>query len=437
MSEYDGFKRKIIEKDAHVAVIGLGYVGLTVACALADVGFEVTGVDVDTGVVRSVNAGEWKRSTDEPTLPGVLRRVVQAGRLKATSQYEMCKYAEVVIIAVPTPVTKTHRADYKALESALRGVAENMTPGTLVSVESTLSPGTMHSLVLPALAASGLEHGADFWLAHCPERVQPGRLWQKLHRIPRIVGGITPEDSALAAELYRHICDDRLVLATALEAEVAKCAENAYWDVRLAFANELALACDDLGADVWQVRKLINSCAGRNVPRPGPGVGGTCIPKDPWLLLDALTIEAWLMREARKLNEWMPGHVARLVKRALEEAGVKPDGALVAVLGTAYRPNVGDTSNTPVGEVAAVLEEMGIVCRFHDPHVPGMGGDLIEVLDGADAALLAVAHDEYWLLDWRALGEEMRHKVLVDATGFVWPPPAGFIFWALGRRGQQ
>lgn len=424
--DFTGLLCLIRERTALVAVAGLGHVGLTTACVLADAGFRVVGVDTDKRRADAVAHGRWPLDPDEPDLPGMLADAVGQGRIRAGADYSICDGADVGIVAVPTPLTPSQTPDIGPLVAALEGLRRYLAPPALVSVESTLAPGTMRDVVAPTF------EGRRFWLAHCPERLSPGRMLHNAREITRVVGGAGTEAADLAAALYRHVCR-ALAWTDALSAEITKTAENAYYDVRIAFANELALICEDLDADVWEVRRLINTRGDRDVLRSGPGVGGACIPKDPWLLMSALTVDARLVREARELNDWMPGHVARLVADALEEAGAKTDGAVIAILGASYREGTAVTCNSPAGEIGQALEALGARCRYHDPRVPGLGGDVRKVLAGADAAVIAVAHREYFGLNWRELGGLMRRKVLVDAVAVELIPPPGFAFRALGR----
>jgi len=417
-------------RTARLAVIGLGFVGTPVACRFAEAGFDVTGVDVAPEKVARINAGEAPFEGREPGLAELLAAVVRAGRLRATADYAACLDADVFVVAVETPVDPVnHRPEYAALRSALAALGPRLRRGCLVIIESTLAPGTMRGVVAPAVeAASGLAVGPDLHLVHCPERVMPGRLLANLRGMSRVVGGMTPEAGALAATLYRQVVEAELDVTDALTAELVKTAENAYRDVQIAFANELALVCEDLGADVWRVRELVNKSPGRSVLHPGAGVGGHCIPKDPWLLVAnaGAGVTPRVIPAARAVNDGMPAHVADLVERALADAGVTLGdpgaalaGARVAVLGYAYLEESDDTRNSPSAALVDVLRARGAGVAIHDPWVPAYRGDVLQVAAGCDATVVMVAHRAYRDLDLAALARVMRTPVVVDGRRAV------------------
>jgi len=425
MMNFDTLREHIESKQAKIAVIGLGYVGLPLAIVLAEAGFCVWGIDTNETRAGAVSAGDWPLDADEPHLPEMLREVVKSGKLSATPDYVACRDAGVAIVCVPTPVGEDKCPDYGALWSALCGIGDHMRGG-LVILESTLAPMTTED------AAQML--GDGFWIAHCPERVTPKRLLTNLRYIPRVIGGYTAEAAQLAWALYRSIAPDAdLYQIDALTAEIVKCAENAYRDVQIAFANELAVICDQLGADVWEVRELVNTCPGREVLRPGPGVGGACLTKDSWLLASALPEPPLLMLTAREVNDGMAARVAELVIDALNEAQVPLPLATVVILGAAYRAGTSDVRESPAMRVMLELSKAGAEVMFYDPHVDGYGSDLEQALTNADVAVIATDHMEFVGLDWPALGEVMRNKVLVDTRGIVEEALERFVFRGLGR----
>ncbi len=408
---------RIIDRSARLVIIGLGYVGLPLAASFARAGFQVTGLDVDERKVQTINAGRSPIEGQEPGLAELVDEVIGAGRLHASSDYAACQQADAVLIAVETPIDSIHQPRYSALRAALRALEPHLKPGALVVVESTVAPGTMERLVRPTLEGHGHRRsGRDFFLVHCPERVMPGRLLHNLTHMSRVVGGDTPEAASLAQALYRHVVQADLDLADCVTAELVKTAENAYRDVQIAFANELALICEQVGADVWQVRELVNKSPGRNVLLPGAGVGGHCIPKDPWLLAYGAgeTLAAQLIPAARQVNDFMPLHMAELTVAALQEAGIEIEEARVAVLGYAYLENSDDTRNSPSVTLISRLEELGAEVRVHDPYVREFQGELEACVRGCDAVVVMVAHDEYRALEWERLRAWLAHAVLVD-----------------------
>ena len=432
---------RIEARAATVAVVGLGYVGLPVACSFAGRGFPVVGLDVVAEKVARVNAGRSPIEGEEPGLAELLAEVVRAGRLRASTDPAALAAAEVVLLAVETPVDEaTKRPLYAALRAALGALGPRLRPGALVVVESTLAPGTMEGLVRPLLEeASGRRAGEGFFLAHCPEQLKPQRLLENIRTMPRVVGGTTPRATELALALYRQVVAGALDPTDCLTAELVKTAANTFRDVKIAFANELALACEAVGGDVWAVRGFLNKLAGYEIMLPGAGVGGHCVPKDPWLLLAAAGDRGFAPRvtlAARAVNDGMPLHVAELAAAALGRAGRPVAGARVAVLGYAYLENSDDTRNTPSRALAERLRELGAEVVVHDPYVAAHAGPLGAAVRGADCLVLMVAHDAYRALDWAGLRALVRTPVLVDGRNLAAdgaPAAAGFLHVTLGR----
>ena len=461
MTRFQSLWEGIETKSARLVVIGLGYVGLPVAARFAQVGFEVTGLDVDADKVATIQAGGCPIEGEEPGLAELVAEVISTGRLQATTDYAVCREAGVILLAVETPIDSVRQPRYRALRAALRALEPYLKPESphgdaaqshgdaaqLVIIESTIAPGTMDRLVRPALEAQGRRRvGVDFFLAHCPERVMPGVLLANLGRMNRVVGGYTPKAARLAQAFYRHIVAAELDLADCVTAELVKTAENAFRDVQIAFANELALICEHVGADVWAVRDLVNKSPGRNVLLPGAGVGGHCIPKDPWLLAFGASdvAKAKLIPAAREINDYMPLHMAELTVDALDEVGVEVEEARVAVLGYAYLENSDDTRNAPSISLVHRLDELGARVRVHDPYVLEHQGDLVERVRGCDAVVLMVKHDVYRrielkeLKEWLACPDERRQgtrPVLVDGRHVFdrdEAHAAGFVFRGVG-----
>ncbi len=297
----------------------------------------------------------------------------------------------------------------------------------------------MLDLVKPALEGTlGLLSGAGFQLLHCPERLMPGRLLQNIETMNRVVGGMTPEATGLGLALYSHIVKGDLDPSDSLTAELVKTTENAYRDVQIAFANEIAVICEAVGGDAWKLRELVNKSPGRNVLLPGGGVGGHCIPKDPWLLVaSAYGLAApGLIPAARKVNDGMPLHVAELVKAALEASGRPLLGSRVTVLGYAYLENSDDTRNSPSAPLVARLNDLGTEVSVHDPYVSEMAGSVETKVKGADCLVVMVGHDEYRSLPWETLRPLVRTPNIVDARRVVDPArvsSAGFLLRLLGK----
>ncbi len=430
-------RARLEDKTAKLAVVGLGYVGLPAACLFAASGIEVVGIDRKEDRVRSIARGECPIEGDEPELPALLAQVVGAGALAVTTDLSAVSRVDVVIVAVDTPVEADHSPRYSALEAAIRGIGAHLAVGALVIVESTVSPGTCRDHVARWLTeSSGGALGERFHLGHCPERVMPGRLLANMREMARVCGGSSPPVSEAMRALYRHVVAADLDCADLTTAEIVKTSENAYRDVQIAFANELARVCEEAGAEFLEVRALVNKSPGRNVLLAGGGVGGHCIPKDPWLLRHGARTSLPLVEAARAVNESMPAHVGELLEEALAAAGGALAGSRIAVLGYAYLEGSDDDRNSPTEALLAWLDARGASARVHDPFVAGRERDLAAVTSDADALVVMVAHAPYRALDLESLGAAMRRRVLVDARHVVEPiaaRSAGFVIRAIGR----
>lgn len=425
-------------------VVGMGHVGIPVALSFAKAGLEVVGIDVDADRVDALSRGTYPLRSREPGIRDLLEEVA-GDTFTASTDFTEVADADHVLVAVPTPFdTDEGLPRYDALRDAVRSIGDHLRPGTLVVVESTISPTTMDSVVKPLLEeTSGLVAGEEFMLGHAPERVMPGRLLSNLRSYDRVLGGIDEATREAMRDLYSRVVKGRLDAADMLTAEVVKTFENTYRDVEIALANEFARYCDAVGVDFHVVREMVNRVEDRNLHLPGGGVGGHCIPKDPYLLAhgsrDRFTPELVLL--ARAVNDAMPGYVADLVLEALQEADVEPSGARAAVLGAAYRPDTEDARNTPTVPLVQRLEADGMEVTVHDPYVRDVDvevtDDLDAAVDGADVLVVMTAHSDYDDLDLGDLGDRMGHRVLVDGRDLFSPQTArdaGFVFRGIGRR---
>ena len=420
MSLHD-LQMKIERKEAKLAVIGLGYVGLPVACQFARVGFDVLGMEIRAERVGLINSGISPIEGKEPGLAELLNQVVPSGKFRATTAYQELSDRDVILLDVETPVDENNIPRYEALRAALGTLGPVMQQGALVIVESTIAPGTMQSLVLPLLEEStGKKLNQDFYLGNCPERVMPGKLLQNLRTVTRVVGGMTLETADTMVALYQHVVQAELDPTDCITAELVKTVENAYRDVQIAFANEVALICEAVGGDVWKVRDLVNKTPYRNMHLPGAGVGGHCIPKDPWLLAYSARMEdvaLKLIPIARLINDGMPSHVAHLIQVALSKMGREMFGARVLILGYSYLENSDDTRNSPSESLVNYLTKIGAEVVIHDPYVPAYQGDLFGLAENCDAIVLMVRHQEYLNLDLNLIRSVLRTAVLVDGRG--------------------
>ncbi len=427
---------KIERKEARLAVIGLGYVGLPVACAFADAGFDVVGIELRPDRVKQINEGISPIEGNEPGLAELLARVVAAKKLCATTEYQGLADRDVVLIDVETPVDETNVPRYNALRAALSGLSAVLKKGALVIVESTIAPGTMATVARPILESNGKQLNQDFHLRNCPERVMPGKLLSNLRSLSRVVGGMTAETMVA---LHRHVVHADLDPTDCVTAELVKTVENAYRDVQIAFANEVALICEAVGGDVWKVRELVNKSPGRQMHLPGAGVGGHCIPKDSWLLaygVQGKDVPLRVIPAARAVNDGMPLHMAELLQQALTSARREMKGARVLVMGYAYLEESDDPRNSPSEILVRQLGELGAQIVIHDPYVREYQGDLLQMARGCDAALVMVKHRAYTQIDLAALKAGRQTPILIDGRGVsdaAAAGAAGLIYRGVGQ----
>jgi UDP-N-acetyl-D-mannosaminuronic acid dehydrogenase len=404
----------------------MGYVGIPLSCLLAQAGSDVVGLDISPARVKILNAGKYPLKGEEPNLPELLAEQVGKKALRASTDFSECKDAKAVFICVDTPIDAKKEPRFDHLMDAVNSVGENISAGVLVVVESTIAPGTMRGRVLPALEKkSGLKAGKDLFLAHCPERVMSGKLLNNLKNVDRVLGGFDRRSTEMAIKWYAPIIKAKLHTTDMTSAEVAKTAENAYRDVQIAFANEVGLICEKLGLDAFEVRRLVNTCPYRDMHVPGAGVGGHCLPKDPWLLAyGGREADPKLIPAARRVNDSMPAHVAELAIEAMKEAGVKKGkDTCVAIFGLAFLDNAGDTRNSPASAVIGQLKGKYRVIG-HDPYVEEFEGveiikDLDAALKMADCAIFLTRHKEYTMLTLDRIAGLMRNKIVIDGrNGF-------------------
>lgn len=392
----------------NVCVIGLGYIGLPTASMLATSGFHVLGVDIDGSVVATVNQGLIH--IEEPGLHTVVRAAIQSGNLKAALKPAP---ADAFILAVPTPLTHDKRPDMSHVRATAEAIVPCLRRGALVVLESTSPPGTCHELLVPILEQSGLRVGADIHLAHCPERVLPGRILRELISNDRVIGGIDRMSAELARTLYSAFVEGAIHLTDLTTAEFVKVLENTYRDVNIALANEAALLCEKLGIHFQEAARLANHHPRVAIHQAGPGVGGHCVPVDPWFLVDRYPEETSLIHLARLRNDGMPERVADVVLNLV--AGIETPK--IAALGLAFKANVDDLRESPALAVIRLLLAEGIEVVAHDPIVrsaPVPQESLDNCLQGADCLLLLTDHDEYRHLTPAHAARLMRGRVVYD-----------------------
>lgn len=380
-----------------VGIVGLGYVGLPLAVAFAAAGEEVVGVELSAQRVAAINAGDsYVEDVPDALLAAALPR------LKATTDYASLADVDAVLICVPTPLTPNREPDLGPLLGSAEEVGKVLRAGQVVVLESTTYPGTTRERVAPLLERSGLRAGVDFNLAFSPERVDPGRTDYTLVNTPKVIGGLTEACGDRAEQVYRVVCNEIVRVATPEAAELTKLLENIFRAVNIALVNELALLTDRMGIDIWEV---IDAAATKPYGfmrfEPGPGMGGHCLPVDPFYL-------SWRAREfdmatefielAGKVNQQMPYHCVAKLQRTLNDRGLAVRGARIALLGVSYKPGVGDVRESPALKIIELLLKLGAQVVYHDPYVPALqrfelrSTPLEQALAGADLVLIVTAH---------------------------------------------
>ncbi len=363
--------QRIADRSAKVCVLGLGYVGLPLAVGLADAGYQVTGLDIDEAKIRSIAQG---RSYIQDVSSQALAELVTSGALSATTDYDILSDMDVVFICVPTPFDAMKAPDLSAIIAAATGIAKRLKPGQLIILQSTTYPGTTEDEVLPILEESGLRAGRDFQLAFSPERINPGDKVYHVGNLPKVVGGLTPRCTELARLLLESLSPAVHVVSSPRAAEMSKLLENIFRSVNIAMVNELALLCERMGIDIWEVIHAAETKPfGFMAFYPGPGTGGHCIPVDPYYL-------SWKAREydfytkfielAAEVNQTMPYHVLDLVCAGLNSQGKVLHAGQVLVLGVAFKRDVDDARNSPAQRIIELLLQRGARVQYNDPYVP-------------------------------------------------------------------
>jgi UDP-N-acetyl-D-glucosamine dehydrogenase len=401
-----------------VGVIGLGYVGLPLAVSFAEAGCDVVAVDVEERKLEALRAGEsYIGDVSSERLEAV------AARIHPTADYAELSRADAVLVCVPTPLTRNREPDLTPLLDATRALAGVLRSGQLVVLESTTYPGTTREQVAPLLEeGSGLSAGRDFHLAFSPERVDPGRTDFTLRNTPKVLGGLTEACAQRAQEVYGLVCDEIVRVSSPEAAELTKLLENIFRSVNIALVNELAMLTNRMGIDIWEV---VDAAASKPYGfmrfEPGPGMGGHCLPVDPFYL-------SWRAREfdmttefielAGKVNQQMPYHCVAKAQRALNEAGMPVKGARVVVVGVSYKPGVGDVRESPAVKIITLLDELGAEVVYHDPHVPALAEfdltstPLEDAVANADLAVIVTAHPE---VDHELIAQ--RARLVLDLRG--------------------
>tara|TARA_Y100000310_G_scaffold313699_1_gene362368 strand:+ start:4554 stop:5822 length:1269 start_codon:yes stop_codon:yes gene_type:complete len=396
-----------------IAIVGLGYVGLPLACLCAEKNFDVYGVDIDKVKVSLINEGV--SPIDDPDLKENVKK--SKGKIKATTSFEdTIRNSSIVIVCVPTPVDKNHTPNLEPLKDSCKAISKSLQKETLVVIESTVFPGSVEEIVLPILKKSKV----DFYLAHCPERIDPGNKKWTIKNLPRVVGGITKEATKKAAEFYRSLIDaDVIELSSIKAAEATKIMENTFRDINIAFMNEMAMSFDKAGIDIFEVIKGASTKPFAFMPHyPGSGVGGHCIPVDPYYLIERakqIGFSHRFLNLAREINNNMPDYTVNLLEKELQKLKKTIKNAKIGVLGLAYKANVDDIRESPALKIIEILKAKNADILVFDPYVKRdtHAKNLDELMQKSDYIILATDHNEFKNVDLDKL-KTNNIKIIID-----------------------
>jgi len=434
---------------SRISVIGLGYVGLPTAVHFAEQGFSVVGADINNATIEAINDGVCPLT--DLDLDERMRAVVDSGKLSATADIaHAVSLTDVVLIIVPTPVRNDRQPDLSYVRSAGESIRDGMIssgPGKLIILESTVYPGVTEDILMPILEESGYRAGVDFGLAYCPERYNPGDVDHTIEKVARIVGGITPEWGVTAQRLYQRIIQEDVTLVKNIRtSEAAKVIENTQRDLNIALMNELSMIFERMGIDIMDVIEAARTKWNFNVYFPGAGVGGHCLPVDPYYLVkkaEELGYHAQIITAGRSINDYMPFHVFEMTVEALNRNKRAVKDSKILILGLSYKENVGDLRESPVKYLVRHLQKMEADITVIDPFIASekirafgvhSSEDIYDAAKDADAVLLVTAHEEFRNIDLRRLCDLMRTTVFIDGRRFYSPHDLqGFTYRAVGR----
>lgn len=416
----DSIIQKIEQRKTKVGIIGLGYVGLPLALEFCKAGFSVTGIDLDKRKITSIENGKSyiEDSTDEEILTAV-----KGGMLKVTTDFSVLGALDTVSICVPTPLGKSKDPDISYIMSATREIKKYLHRGQLIVLESTTYPGTTDEIILPELESTGLKAGVDFFLAFSPERIDPGNKVYNTRTTPKIIGGVTERCTRIASSLYSQAVDRVIPVSSTRAAEMVKLLENTFRAVNIGFVNEMAIICNKLGMDVWEIIDAASSKPFGFMPfYPGPGLGGHCIPIDPLYLswkLKILNYNARFIQLASEINTDMPHYVVNKVFDALNLKEKSIKGSRIMILGTAYKKDIGDVRESPSIDIIKFLQEKGGIISYNDPYIPNLHEENFElssvelgdysILADFDCTVIATNHSSY---DYKKIVE--KSDIVVD-----------------------
>ncbi len=434
-----------INDNIRVCVIGLGRIGLPLAASLANSGYDVAGLELNESIVKKLNLGN-SHITDEPGLADMVKSAVSSKKLSATTNTSAIGESNVIIICVSTPVDEARHPEYKFVVSASETISRHLRRNSLVMIESTVGPGTVENLIIPILEKSGLKAGKDFYIASTPERANPGEVLKNLQKDYKIVGGIDDKSTELAKKFYSVVNNKIVTVSSPKAANAVKLTENIYRNVNIALMNELAMLYGKMGIDTHEIIKACSTKWNFLPHYPGPGVGGPCLPANPYYLIEeAIKVKyvPHLMRMADEINARMPQHVIEITSSAMNGIDKPIRGSKITVLGLSYKANVADTQISPSEQVINMLGQMGAKVSAYDPHISGkiFGVDahqnLKDAVRNSDCLIFMVDHDDFKDFDLKTIKNDVSKScALVDCRGLFKPQQArelGFKYAGVGR----
>lgn len=400
----------------NIVVVGLGYVGLPLSMLLSKKGYSVTGIDRDISKIKKLKSGVLPFARSEPGLKFLFQNEVNKKRLDYSSTFEKVKKAKYVIVAVNTPV-QGKSPDYEPLKSALVSISKYLHKEVIIIIESTISPNSTLKVLVPLLEKeSDMKFNQDFYVSVVPERIRPNYILKQLTSIPRVIGISNSKIKNGIKTLYTHITSGSINFTDITTAEVVKTVENSYRDVQIAFANEIAKAAEELGVNIWEIRELVNKSPFHNMHKPGAGVGGHCIPKDPVLFMSSLKhTKTPLLQSARNINSSMPNFILDHIIKSLKLRRKTIQSSKITILGYSYVENSEDSRNSPTISLIKLLKTKKIKYSIHDPYIKEYSKKkILSHLKGSDCLVLMVAHKQYNQINIGSISKVMRTKIIID-----------------------
>jgi len=423
VSDFEIFRSKIINKKSKVTVVGVGYVGLATTLFFADSGYNTSGVDINEEKINSI----LNKNIDlnEEDLNRLLIRIIDANKIKLYTKIPENYQSNIWIIATDTPLNDDLTPDLNSLESAVQDINEHISNDVLIIIESTVPVGTIENLVYNKLKKH--EPSYNIWVAYCPERILPGKIYYEYKNLTRVIGGINKESTELAFGLYKNVVNGKLIKSTSIVAELVKLAENSYRNINIAFANELALICNRYGVSAYDVIELANLHPRVNILKPGCGVGGHCIPKDPMLLFFSSIQKNFtpnLIKYSREVNENMPIEIIKILKEILKKNNLKLEGLNIAVLGVTYKGNSDDLRNTPIKTIIQLLLNEGAFVKSFDPYTDeGFNSVVVNTLDDAiknsQLVFIGTDHKIFENFDFKKVNDLSNGAIIFDGRGII------------------